>query len=251
MIARFAHPVRVCPAPLLALLVILVAAGSWTHHAAAQASTPGDGTENGTSATPQNTSTQNATPQNASPQNADVLVARARQALDNDQAEQARSMAQRAVEMEPGNPGLAWNTLGRAYLELGDCAAAAPAFEAATQADPENAYAWNNLGYAYLLCDHPSKALAPIEKAIALDDEVSYMHNNLGVAYERNGRLEEAHAAYARAVELDSGSMRAMANLERCAALVTARAARAGAATKPASARKNASEEPNRESPVD
>ena len=112
------------------------------------------------------------------PDDVGARVRAARALLDAGKLREARTHAERAVEVDEESAG-AWHTLGRIELAERDFAAAASSFQHAVEVEDENSYAWNNLG----------------------------------MAYEHVDRIREARAAYRQAAQ--GGSEKGQANVER------------------------------------
>jgi Flp pilus assembly protein TadD len=136
----------------------------------------------------------------------------ARALLDAGKVREARTAAERAVEVDEKSPG-AWHVLGRVEMAERDFAAASTSFQRAVQEDPENSHAWNNLGYTLMEQSKFEEAAAALENATSGTSPAPYMWNNLGMAYEHLDRIREARAAYRQAAS--AGSARGQANLER------------------------------------
>lgn len=139
-----------------------------------------------------------------------VKVARA--LFDAGKIGEARTHAERAIEVEEKSAA-AWHLLGRIEMAELDFAAAATSFQRAVEEEPDNSYAWNNLGYALIEQKNFEEAAAALEHATSGTSPTGYMWNNLGMAYEHLDRIREARAAYRQAAE--AGSTKGQANLER------------------------------------
>jgi Tfp pilus assembly protein PilF len=127
----------------------------------------------------------------------------ARKLLATGDFEEALKQAKLAVSKQPQKSG-AWNTLGRAELQVGHRKAALEAFEKAVDLNPNNSYAHNNLGLALIYDQRPAEAIDELEQAVELEPVESYMWNNLGMAYEQLDRLDDARNAYGKAAEMQS-----------------------------------------------
>jgi Flp pilus assembly protein TadD len=146
------------------------------------------------------------------PEDVHLRVRVARAMLDAGKIGEARTHAERAVEVDEESAG-AWHTLGRVELAERDFEAAAESFKRAVEADPENSFAWNNLGYAFIEQQKFEEAVDALEHATSGTSPTGYMWNNLGMAYEHVDRIREARAAYRQAGQ--AGSTKGQANLER------------------------------------
>lgn len=147
-----------------------------------------------------------------SPDDVGVRVRAARALLDAGKLREARTHAERAIEVDEESAG-AWHTLGRIELAEGDFAAAASSFQHAVEVEEENSYSWNNLGYALLEQGKYEEAVVALESATSGTSPTPYMWNNLGMAYEHVDRIREARAAYRQAAR--AGSEKGQANLDR------------------------------------
>jgi tetratricopeptide (TPR) repeat protein len=127
----------------------------------------------------------------------------ARKLLASGDFEGALKQAKLAVGKQPQKSG-AWNTLGRAELQVGHRKLALEAFEKAVELNPNNSYAHNNFGLALIYDQRPAEAIDELEQAVELEPVESYMWNNLGMAYEQLDRLDDARNAYGKAVEMQS-----------------------------------------------
>jgi tetratricopeptide (TPR) repeat protein len=137
---------------------------------------------------------------------ADVLGA-AREMLDKGDADKAFKLAKVAVGKMPKRSS-AWNTLGRAQLQLGKRKDAITSFGKAVELNPKNSFAQNNLGLALIYDKRYDEAIDALEQAVQLEPVEGYMWNNLGMAYEQLDRLDEARDAYDQAVAMDSDRAR-------------------------------------------
>jgi predicted negative regulator of RcsB-dependent stress response len=131
----------------------------------------------------------------------------ARQRLSAGDAEGALKLAKVAVLHTPKRSG-AWNTLGRAQLQMGKRQEAIASFEKAVELNPRSSFAHNNLGLALIYDRRFEQAVDALEQAVELEPVEGYMWNNLGMAYEQLDRLEEARDAYGKAVEMESDHAR-------------------------------------------
>jgi tetratricopeptide (TPR) repeat protein len=160
------------------------------------------------------------------PKGGKETLAEARRLLtEGSDSEGALKMARRAVRLLQGS-FLAWNTLGRAELEMDHGKEAQEAFTRAIELRPESSYAHNNLGLAFLYEQKWEDALVELEKATSLEPQQPYMRNNLGIALEHLDRLDEARAAYQKAA--DEGAENARVSAERLKGVKTIKTARVG-----------------------
>ncbi len=152
------------------------------------------------------------------PNHATPIVHMARAYLELGQIDEARSMAEKAVEINPSS-SFSWNTLGRVELAEGDSDAAIASFTRATDENEDNSYAWNNLGYVLIGQENFEEAAEALENATSGSNPTAYMWNNLGMAYEHLDMISEARAAYRQASDI--GSLKAEASLERLEGVVS------------------------------
>jgi Flp pilus assembly protein TadD len=146
------------------------------------------------------------------PSDVRLRVRLARALLDAGKIREARTHAERAVEVDEKSSG-AWYVLGRVEMAETDFAAAASSFQHAVDQDPENSHAWNNLGFALMEQSRFEEAATALENATSGTSPAAYMWNNLGMAYEHLDRIREARAAYRQAAT--AGSPRGQANVQR------------------------------------
>jgi len=146
------------------------------------------------------------------PDDVHLRVRVARALLDAGKLREARTHAERAIEVDEKSPG-AWHTLGRVELAERDFQAAAASFQRAVEEDADNSYAWNNLGYALIEQQKFEEAVEALESATSGTSPTPFMWNNLGMAYEHVDRIREARAAYRQAAQ--GGSTKGQANLDR------------------------------------
>ncbi len=159
------------------------------------------------------------------PDDVRLRIRLAKALLDAGKVREARTAAERAVEVDERSPG-AWHVLGRVEMAERDFAAASTSFQRAVQEDPENSHAWNNLGYTLMEQSKFEEAAAALENATSGTSPAPYMWNNLGMAYEHLDRIREARAAYRQAAS--AGSSRGQANLDRLENVTSLRPAASG-----------------------
>ncbi len=156
------------------------------------------------------------------PDDVRLRIRLAKALLDAGKMREARTAAERAVEVDEKSPG-AWHVLGRVEMAERDFAAASTSFQRAVQEDPENSHAWNNLGYTLMEQSKFEEAAAALENATSGTSPTPYMWNNLGMAYEHLDRIREARAAYRQAAS--AGSAKGQANLDRLEGVTSLRPA--------------------------
>jgi Flp pilus assembly protein TadD len=146
------------------------------------------------------------------PNDVRLRVKLARALLDAGKIGEARSQAERAVEVDEQSPS-AWHVLGRVEMAERDFVAAATSLQRVVEKDPDNSHAWNSLGYALIEQGKYEDAAAAMERATSGANPAAYMWNNLGMAYEHLDRIREARAAYRQAAS--AGSTKGQMNLQR------------------------------------
>jgi tetratricopeptide (TPR) repeat protein len=112
-------------------------------------------------------------------------------ALEDDDAEAARSAYRRALSIEPDHADAHVN-LGRLLHEMGDPAAAERHYLHALGIAPEDAIALFNLGVALEDQQRPVEAIDAYERALALDPNNADAHYNAARLYERRGQTAAA-----------------------------------------------------------
>jgi Flp pilus assembly protein TadD len=126
----------------------------------------------------------------------------------------ARSAAERALEIEPDNAA-AWFNLGAALGGLGEREAAEAAYRRALERNPRYPEAWSNLGGLLGAKGATGEQLAAYRKAIDANPQLAPVWSNLGNALCNARRYAEAESANRRAVELDPRFVPGWINLGR------------------------------------
>ena len=118
--------------------------------------------------------------------------------------EEAAATYRKAIERNPGDPGL-WTGLGKLLLDVPKSRAEAEtAFLKAIEIDANDARPWNNLGYLLAGTERFTEAEAAFLRAIELNPKLAWPRNNLGCLLEGPlGRPAEAEDSYRKAIELD------------------------------------------------
>lgn len=107
---------------------------------------------------------------------------------------------QRAVEIDPEYDD-AWVALGLVHVEVEDYALAKVAFRRSIEIEPRNADAWINLGRCHSALEEFDQAVDAYEAALRIDADDRVVRLRLGAALRRAGRAEEAIALYEQLVE--------------------------------------------------
>ena len=137
---------------------------------------------------------------------------RAKELLEEGQAEKAVPIYRELVQALPDNPGLVMN-LGLALYMAGHQREAAREFERVLKIDPRNLQALLFLGTAYVDLDEPAKAVAPLEKVLRAQPDNQDAREVLGEALLATGRLEEAAKHFRNLAARRPGDARVWYNL--------------------------------------
>lgn len=132
----------------------------------------------------------------------EALVTRGCLALAAGSGAEAARFLQRAQERLPGD-GRVCCALGFAHLLAGDAAAAREPLEAAVQAMPEHVDAWQALGWARLMARDAGGALAAFRTAVDLDELAADSHACLALVALVAGDREGAQRGLACAERCD------------------------------------------------
>jgi Flp pilus assembly protein TadD len=156
-------------------------------------------------------------------------------ALGAGDARTAVRLFRQVVTLDPRH-AVAWNNLGRAYMQLGQLDSAVKAFDQQIAVNPYDPSAYNNRGLAQwrlrayddaaasfkkqievtpldqfahshlgrldVAMHRDSEAVAELEKAVSITPNNAYLHVDLGKAYLTARRSDQATAEFDRAVEL-------------------------------------------------
>lgn len=98
---------------------------------------------------------------------------------------------------------MAYNNLGKLYLDEGRPAEAIPFLEKSLQLYPQEMTTHSNLGAALARLGRYDEAMAVYQKAIEIDPDDPMAYNNLGAAYARQNLYEKALPCYRKALEID------------------------------------------------
>jgi tetratricopeptide (TPR) repeat protein len=128
----------------------------------------------------------------------EILSERARQALAEGNAAQARQFYLQALAERPDSPDAHYG-LATAFFLLQDLESAAFHFKEVTRIDPLRAGAYVNLGAVYNRLDQLDDAIKTLRRGIQLDPHRAEAYYNLGLAYRRQGQAELAVQAYREA----------------------------------------------------
>lgn len=133
-------------------------------------------------------------------------------ALQMGQAEQARRLIARAVELNPDDVA-ALSDLGNAEAVAGDFIAAEETLRRATEIDPRRIEAWSNLGSILKSQRKLDEAEEAFRHALQIDSDFAQIKANLASVLIPLGQSEEAAQLCREAVQADPGMASAYANL--------------------------------------
>lgn len=140
------------------------------------------------------------------PNNPSVLNLLGLLKIQNSEFEQAVSFIIKAVELNPCD--YFYESLGRAYFELGDFENAVESYKKALEFNPSNFDAWFNLGLAYKSQIKYDQAIEAYNRALEIKPNNPDVFFNLANIYEYKNDTETSLEYYKKAYEynvLDSG----------------------------------------------
>ena len=137
------------------------------------------------------------------PGQAEALVAGGCMALAAGEPERATVQLQRAVERNPED-GRTWSALGMASLLGRRLAQAREQLARAVAILPTHAPSWQALGWTLLLLREPQAAIEALRRALQLDEAAADSHAALGLALALAGDAVDAEACVQRAEHLDA-----------------------------------------------
>ncbi len=111
------------------------------------------------------------------------------------------SLYARAIAVTQRN-WLAWNNLGRHYLEQGDVRQALASFQEALRIKPDYAIAWYNAGVAFGRLEDYPLAIASYQETLRLEPTYVEAWVNRGLAHQTIGQYSQAIACYESALRL-------------------------------------------------
>ncbi len=106
-----------------------------------------------------------------------------------------------AIILRPGD-ALAYNSRGKALVEIGEFDLALLDYNHALEIDPNFVRAYNNRGWAYYGLREYNLALQEFDEAISRDPNYALAYNNRGVVYHRLEENEQAISDYQQAIDL-------------------------------------------------
>jgi tetratricopeptide (TPR) repeat protein len=101
------------------------------------------------------------------------------------------------------NRVIAYNNLGSAWLQKGDCDRAIAYHDEAIRLDPKSYYAYHNRGMAWVEKGEYDRAIADYDQAIRLNPTESVHWNNRANAWAKKGDYDHAIADYTEAIRLN------------------------------------------------
>jgi tetratricopeptide (TPR) repeat protein len=110
---------------------------------------------------------------------------------DADCFEEAATVYERAVKLEPGDPALHFN-LGNVLYSLRHLDRSVDSFREAVRIDPHYAEAWNNLGNALADAEQLDEGIRALQRAVQLVPNYADAHFNLADILKRVGRTQES-----------------------------------------------------------
>jgi predicted O-linked N-acetylglucosamine transferase (SPINDLY family) len=140
-----------------------------------------------------------------------IASARAVQALERHQNDEAIRFFDRALELKPQSAETHYNR-GLALYALGRHADAIESYGRTIAIRPELADAYNNRGVAQRDLGNLDEALADYDRAIALNPSSAEAHNNRGVVLRELKRPAEALQSYERAISIKPDFAQAHSN---------------------------------------
>ncbi len=133
---------------------------------------------------------------------ADKMIADIRNYLNNNNIDQARTIAQQAVAEFPQNVDLLFLS-GHIALKAGDYTRAIPRLKKCAEKAPYSAEVKLNLGLGYQYVGQLEEACDCYLSACQLDPELVQAYANLGFCLRARGNLDEALQAFYKAIQLD------------------------------------------------
>ncbi|MBN8726841.1 MAG: tetratricopeptide repeat protein [Xanthomonadales bacterium] len=131
----------------------------------------------------------------------------------NELAERARTDAERALQLAPGDSAAQLALGFSAYYGRGDYGAALDAFARALRAKPNDTGALSGRGYVERREGRYDAAIASLQQAFAIDPRNSALAAELGSTYAMVGHYPEAQGWAQRALALDPENLNARAFL--------------------------------------
>ena len=145
---------------------------------------------------------------------ADELVSLAHRLRQQGRFAEAKSMAERALELR-SDDAAAWFNFGAALGGLGELERAEAAYRRALQCSPRYPEAWSNLGGVLGARGATEEQLAAYRNALDANPRLAAVWSNLANALCNARRYAEAESASRRAIEIDRGFVAGWVNLGR------------------------------------
>jgi predicted TPR repeat methyltransferase len=146
------------------------------------------------------------------PDSGSVLNALGTVFLDQSQPDQAKTVFEKAANLNPPDLSACYN-LGRLKQMEGDDKGAITIYRAIVKQQPRFGLAWNNMGVAYREIGEPEEAISCFRRAVAFAPDMAESWNNLGVAQDEFHMIENATRSYQKAIEIQPGYASAHFNL--------------------------------------
>jgi tetratricopeptide (TPR) repeat protein len=143
-----------------------------------------------------------------SPNQMEALVTRGTLALGRQDAAEATSLFERALERNRAD-GRSWSGLAFTRMLRGDFAAARTAFETSVQHMPDHIGTWLGLGWCEFFAGRIEAAKVVIEKALSLDRNFGESHGSLAVVLARQNAVDAAKREIDLALRLDRRNLSA------------------------------------------
>ncbi len=124
------------------------------------------------------------------------------EAYEEDNAEQAIVLYQKAIEIKP-DMHEAYNNMGIFYSELEKYQEAINAYQKAIKIKPDNHEAYYNMGNAYGKLGEYQKAINVYQKAIEIKPDEHNAYYNMGNTYRELKKYQKAINAYQKAIEIE------------------------------------------------
>lgn len=143
--------------------------------------------------------------QTLDPENSEALALQSIIAVVQNRGAEAKQIAQKAVELNPGSAA-AQLALSHAYQAEFDLPGAMSAAQAAVNQAPDNGIAHARLAELYLSMGKVNKGVNAAQRAVALNPNVGHAHTLLGFAYLTKIRIGRARRTFEKAIAIDSAA---------------------------------------------
>jgi tetratricopeptide (TPR) repeat protein len=140
-------------------------------------------------------------PYRFSTEKAEQLSADAFELTKSGKLDEAISLYQKAIAIEPSNPKLFFD-VAECYSKKTDFSSSLLMLEKAILLDSTNAFFYNNRGLVHWKLKEDQKAISDYKKAIELNGSIWVIYSNLSIAYHTNRNPIEACKAFNKAIGL-------------------------------------------------